>query len=262
VTIIDADTLSRLGPGALRPDSLRGSLTVPLLPLRQALLAVKPHAASRDLPTINAVRILPGGEHAHVVATDRYTVALAAVPVDDITLEELDPIDLAVDDVVKLLAVFKMPADKDQWSDAAVRITPGDHEVTITDAGGLFDGQELTLPAHGAADFPDLPALIGGMLTTARDCIAWPTNDRALSATALAKLAVAAKTYDQHAFVQPTSTDPKAAHLVLVGPRFIAIAMPVTPPDLTEASDDDEDWVMPDAWRSAWARALPRKAEA
>src|SRR5690606_8006489 len=131
-------------------------------------------------------------------ATDRFTAALAAVPVEELTMEELDPIDLAVDDVVKLLAVFKMPADKDQWGDAFVRLTPHDHELTITDAGGLFDGQELTVPAHSSSDYPDVPALIGSLLASARRLGVWPSSDRALAATALAKFVVATKTYEEH----------------------------------------------------------------
>src|SRR5699024_5533233 len=117
--------------------------------------------------------------------------ALAAVPVEDITMEDLDPIDLAVDDVVKILAVFKMPADKDQWPNAFVRLTPHGQELTITDAGGLFDGQELTVPAHRATDFPDIPAMIGALLTSARATGTVPTQDRALAGDTLPKLALA-----------------------------------------------------------------------
>lgn len=239
-----------------------GVVVVPLLPLRQALLAVKAHAAppKSELLALQSVRILPGDQDCHVVATDRITAALAAVPVEDNTMSELDPIDLAVDDVVKILAVFKMPADKDQWAEAFVRLTPHDNELTITDAGGLFDGQELTVPAHRATDYPDVPALIGSLLTSARASGTLPAQDRALGADTIPKLALATKTYDAHAYIQPTSADPKATHLVLVGPRFIGIASPVTPPDLTEASSTERDWVSPDAWRAAWAAALPRKA--
>lgn len=236
---------------------VRPSVTMPLLPFRQALLAVKPHAAgTKGLPEFQTVRILPGARHCHLVATDQYTVALAAVGTADLAMTELDPIDLHVDDVAKVLAVFKMPADKELWPGCTIRLETHDGEVSFIDAGGLFDGQELTVPMRTQSKYPDLPTLLARHLIKARALAYPPESDRGLPASAVVKLQAAVKTFDEPVWLQPTSADPKASFLALVGETFLALIHPATPPDV----DDDDpaaDW-RPDRWRAAWAEHLPR----
>lgn len=193
------------------------TFVVPLLELRQALLAVRVHADPKS-DTFAFVRLLPGEDLA-VMATDRFSCALARVRVDDHVDGDADPVDLALDDVAKVLAVFKMPGDKAEWPDAVLRITRGRQDVTFSDAGGLFDGQSLTVTAHDVDGIPDLRDFLATHLAAA------PTDpDRdtlhGLGVQLAAKVATATKTYTEAAYAALHGVT-RPTWVVTVGPDFI-----------------------------------------
>lgn len=199
--------------------------TVPLLDFRTALQSVKPFADPKD-DDVAFVRLHPLDD-LYVSATDKYAAALAVVPIEIRETDDADPITIAVGDVDKILAVFKMPADKDMWGNAAVRISPahGD-EVTIVDASGLFDGQSLTLPAY-STEMTDLRRLVNGNLRAApyRE-----GGDWALSQRAHQQFTTATKVYGQAGWVhlrQHGTRDP--GWVTTIGDQFIAVATAIRP---------------------------------
>jgi len=199
--------------------------TVPLLDLRTALLAVKPFADPKD-DDVAFVRLDPLDD-LYVSATDKFAAALAVVPIEIRETDDADPITIAVGDVDKILAVFKMPSDKDQWGHAAVRLSPahGD-EVTIVDASGLFDGQSLTLPAY-SSEMADLRRVINGKL---RGAPYREGGDWALSQRAHQQFTTATKVYGQAGWVhlrQHGTRDP--GWVTTIGESFVAVATVIRP---------------------------------
>lgn len=193
------------------------TFVVPLLEFRQALLATRVHADPKS-DTFSFVRLLPGDDLA-VMATDRFSAALARVRVDDHGDGDVSPVDLALDDVAKVLAVFRMPSDKAEWAEAALRVTREGHDVTFSDAGGLFDGQSLTVTAHDVDGIPDLRSFLAQHLGAA------PTEpDRdslhGLGIRLAQKVAVATKTYTEAAYAALHGAS-RPAWVVTVGPDFI-----------------------------------------
>lgn len=227
---------------------------VPLFKLRQALLSVKVHADSGD-DVLGVVRLLPG-EHLHVMATDRYTAAVAQVPITERLDDVADPIDLAVQDVDKVLAVFKMPTDKNQWEMASVHVDRHGQEVTFTDAGGLFEGQALTVQVWDSS-LPDLRPLIVARL---RSPLNIDGQDVGLGPRHAAKLVTAAKTYVYPAYLELRGHK-APAFLVLVGPDFAAVAMPARPSIDPDRDPADADPDLPETWRAGWGRSLDGIAE-
>ena len=246
------------GLGGLLAPEYRDSITVPLLKLRQALMAVKPHAGgSKDLPTFRTVRLIPGPDRLFVTATDRRTIALADVPVESCTMGVLDPIDLDPEHVVKILAVHKLTGDKDMWPEYTVRISRDEklHEVTITDTSGMLDGEALTVPTLAPdATYPETEALIGQAVRfaqKAQEGRAGLIHDRGITEQAWVKIAAATKAYSETAWIQP-HYGATGGHLILVGKRFAALAHPVTSRDDEELTD-----LTPANWRTRWASILP-----
>lgn len=220
--------------------------TLPLHPLRTALAAVKPFADPKQ-DDVDVVRLHPG-DVMHVYATDGFAAALAAVPISERDTDLADPISFAVGDVEKILAVFKMPADRDRWGNAAVRVDPtqGD-EVTITDASGLFDGNSLTLPAHSTG-LPDVRRMANGWL---RSPVYREGGDWGVSQRFLGQLNGAAKTYGHPPFLHQRDRVPAPWWVATIGSAFVAGAMPVSPEMFGETETPE-----PVMWRRKWSDGL------
>lgn len=198
--------------------------TIPLFALRQALQAVKPFADAKD-DELGYVRLHPTTTLT-VYATDRFAAALADVPITERDTDLAEPLDLAVGDVDKVLAVFKMPGDKDQWGNAAVQISPArSDDVTIVDASGLFEGQSLTLPAHQAT-VPDVRRMVNAWLRELeyREAGHWGASQRFLM-----QLNAASKTFGEPAYLHQREHRPTPWWVATIGDSFIAGAMPVKP---------------------------------
>ena len=226
----------------------------PLIAFRQALLSVKVHACrDDDTPDLQVVRLLPAADpdRIQVMATDRYTAAVATARI--VTEDgEADPIDLAVEDVDKVLAVFKPPADKDIAAQAEIRVRLTGTEVVFADAGGLFEGQSLTLPAL-ESKLPDVRRVINGALRadTYRDGQALAIADRHA-----AKFITAAKTYKEPVYFELRHPGTHAQLLTLVGDAFIGVAMPIRPTTDVEDADETTDTYGPAEWRRTWRKAF------
>ncbi|MEE6295174.1 hypothetical protein [Georgenia wangjunii] len=231
------------------------SFVAPLVPLRQALLAVKVHANPKD-DVLFAVRLLPGGDdRVHVSASDRYTAAVATAPIipED---GEGDPIDLAVSDVDKFLAVFRSSSDKDA-PEPEVRIRLEDDEVTFSDVGGLFEGQSLTLPAHSRDSVPDIRRVVGTVLAAP----SWTGPDHGLSQRALAKLVTGTKTYGEAAFIDHRGEPGSRPSLLAVVGEHLIVVLAMTKPTTDFVDEDTPAKPNPDEVRTAWRQAFREAIE-
>ncbi len=223
--------------------------TVPLFALRQALVAVRAHADAKS-ETLNVVRLIPGRDLL-VTATDRYSAAIARVQIDDHGDGGADFIDVMLDDVAKILAVFKLPSGPEAGQ-AAVTIRRHGNELTLADGGGLFEGQALTVPAFAVDSMPDVRSLAGPALR-ARPLLPDPDGEVEYghSNRNLAKLATATKVYGHTAFAYLCAWR-TPAWVVTVGPDFLAV---ITSVRTGEVEDDAPE--SPEAWRDEWRRTLP-----
>lgn len=237
--------------------------TVPLMDFRAALMAVRPHAG-------NTVRLIPGDE-LHVVATDQMSAVVARVEITEREDGQCPVMEIDVDDIGKLLAVFKAPKDKEERGEAAVRIRPvfkvrepdddtllstgkrGEAvppfmaEVVFSDASGLFDGQSLTVLA-ATTDTPDVRGIIASALT--RDPWLWEI-EATLGPIFMGKLTAACKAYSavaQLRYVQYGSG--RIGLLATVGEKLTAfqVAAPV------ETNPSGVAW--PEITRREWVARL------
>lgn len=228
--------------------------TIPLFAFRQALLAIKPFADPKA-DDYDIVRLHPA-DTMHIYATDQFAAALAEVPITERDTDVADPIDIAVGDVEKVLAVFKMPTDKDQWGNAAVRISPArSDEVTIVDASGLFEGQSLTLPAHQAT-VPDVRRMVNAWLRELeyREAGHWGASQRFLG-----QLNAASKTFGEPAYLHQREHRPTPWWVATIGDSFIAGAMPVKP-DMYAETDTPMPVHTHRQWRNKLAGVGPMDA--
>lgn len=128
---------------------------------RAALISTVAHASNgKYYPFLSRVRLDVGPVNINVLATDNQTVGWALVSVVSHIEPELEVIDIGVDDVEKILTVFKGRRTKGDEPEHTLCIETTEQEITITDASGLFDGEEsltvLRLPEE--EKFPDIPA--------------------------------------------------------------------------------------------------------
>lgn len=128
---------------------------------RAALISTVAHASNgKYYPFLSRVRLDVGPVNINVLATDNQTVGWALVSVVSHIDPELEVIDIGIADVEKILTVFKGRRTKGDEPEHTLCIETTEQEITITDASGLFDGEEsltvLRLPEE--EKFPDIPA--------------------------------------------------------------------------------------------------------
>jgi hypothetical protein len=222
--------------------------------LRPALAACLAHAGRDDDDTFGRIRIAVASSSMAVVsAIDGYSAGVAAVAVHDLQTDELPVVDLPLESVHDVLAVFKPPSGRDEramWDDESLRVDITDEAVTWTEAGAFMEGKALTVPriVQVAVDtYPDVPRFIRRFLLDSH-----PTgHDARASSTLMARFVAAAKVFGAPLVIRHTST-PRGL-VILAGPRFIGVLT------LTEGLDDP-DAHKTDAkvqtWRDSWAEHL------
>lgn len=153
-------------------------IEVGLSDLRAAVTSAAPHMAKPNGPGfedgLGVVRLQLTGHGLLVSATDRYTFVAALIEAD-VHDDEADPIDLTPKSIKSLLTVF--PAPRESVGESRVRVesrrdpgsadVPSEHPpstVTFTDAGGMFDGDSLTVTEYPSDGFPDVALMMRGLL--------------------------------------------------------------------------------------------------
>lgn len=125
---------------------------------RAGLISTVAHASNGKYdPELARVRLDVGPVNMHITATDRFTVGLALVSVEAHIEPELEIIDIGIEDVEKILTVFKGGRTKGDDPEHILRIEATDEHVKITDSSGMIDGRALELPRLASDEaFPDL----------------------------------------------------------------------------------------------------------
>lgn len=235
--------------------------------LRAALTAVVQHISPHkdDHPALLGVRVLidPTTHHVYLMATDRYTMALARVSIWE-DLAGYGPagvveFDLSKDDVGDVLRIFR-PAGKDLREERVRLRVDTPLTLTLTDASGLFDmpdqDRKLALPVQCAEHFPDVRRILAKQVRTAMALLAESRDSAgspviAAGATLTARFAAAGKAYGEPLY-HLQSAEARAAILYRVGDAFIGALMPL-------AVEEAEESALAADLRS-WRRILPNPA--
>lgn len=221
--------------------------------LRAALKSVRPHACTdQELPSLCRIRLDVGPQNVTVTATDRFTLGLAIASVfthlnpntlDETDLAWVEVIDLAVDDVDKILGIFpggKEPADEPQF---LLRIETDPTHVVVTDSSGMIDGRALKLPRLSADEgFPDLAALVWRVHSGPPVLI----ENLAVGGTYTKRFTTAASCYREPLVFE--STTGSKGLMIRCGESFLGLLMPIALDEETEARHLE--------WRKAWTTRL------
>ncbi|WJJ10408.1 hypothetical protein P9990_17705 [Prescottella equi] len=221
--------------------------------LRAALKSVRPHAClDPELPSLCRIRLDVGPQNVTVTATDRFTIGLAIASVfthlnpdtlDETTLPWVEVIDLAVDDVDKILGIFpggKEPADEPQY---LLRIETDPTHVVVTDSSGMIDGRSLKVPRLPADEsFPDLASLVWKVHSGAPVLI----ENLTVGGKYNARFKAATDAYRQPQTME--STTGSKGLMIRVGESFLGLLMPIALDEETEARHLE--------WRKAWTTRL------
>ncbi len=230
------------------------TITVGTADLRQALTSVGVHASTDgELPDIARVRLTVGPDHVFVTATDRFTAALAHVSTWDHDGEPVEIVELLVDDVAKLLRIFKVHGkDEGDAPQYTLRIDIGDDEVTATDSSG-FDiiGRRFRMPRlETAVTLNAVPALFerahAGQIFLLDEA-----TSMVVSGKNLARFKVAAAVYDEPLGMETRAGKSKGSATVLIrcGESFLGL---IVPRQLI-----DEEAARAREYADGWAARLP-----
>ncbi|WP_280371071.1 hypothetical protein [Nocardia wallacei] len=216
-------------------------LVVGTADLRQALTAVRVHACTdKELPELHRVRLLIHPNNIAVVATDRFTMALAIASVWEDHGIAPCTVDLLPDDVTKILAIFKAGKESgDDSPDFRLRLDIHEQQLEITDCSGLIDGRALRVPRI-PADGGDTLAGAPGMISRAHTGEISMLADMTVNGDSLARFKVAANAY--HA---PVTIEARRGMLLTrCGESFLGLMMPrqLGDSELTAARGWAEDW--------------------
>lgn len=213
--------------------------------LRAALRAVLPHVprANDSSDWLQVVRVSPFGDGLEVTATDRYTAALATVPVWEYDGDGADVFDLTVDQVRAFLEVFPKPGKGEEHT---VRLDVLGGVVRLVDTSGLFDGKELTLPIHAVDErFPEIRNALRGAIHQEEAIVGefWLDERR------LTRFAVAQRVYGYPLVFEPARAGLVPTSLVVrCGPSFVGRVALSRP--------DEEAVREADAWARTWIDRL------
>lgn len=218
---------------------------------RRACTAVVKHANPK-VETLNRVRAQIDRHNFHLTATDGWTSGLAIVSVWE-SENDLVPIpadgvvvDLAPDQIRKILSVFKAPADKSEEPEAIIEIEIGDNYVKIADVSGLpgIDGQALELPRMETLDsYPDVAHTISRI----RNLPYTELDTVHLSPHVISAFVAAANAYSEP--ISITAHASTRSLSVVIGESFLGT--------LTPTLLSDEDKAKRADWADSWQIRLP-----
>jgi hypothetical protein len=139
--------------------TVRTEIGVGIADLRQALRSVAVHASpDKEDPILQRVRLHITRGNVLVAATNRYTVAVAAVSIWHNAYDDDGVVvDLTAAQVPEILAMFRSKGEKsDDEGDDDLRIRITDRYLVMTDVAGLFPGKEVTWPRVATEEqFPE-----------------------------------------------------------------------------------------------------------
>jgi hypothetical protein len=228
-------------------------IVVGLADLRAALKAVVVHASNDPEDSLrHRVRLTVGTENLTVSAISGSTAGLAIVSIEDNRDGELGALDLAPDEIKKLLGVH--PVNKKQ-PDRNVEIRTGlEGLVTVRDVSGLFGGDSFTFIGPGLHDrFPDLASTIGPLVhASARPHPAHGLDTLKLTLDVLRRFTASGSAYGWPLHFEDPSGTGRASLLVSCGESFLGLC--------ARSQADSHADSEARQWRDAWTGRLPRTA--
>lgn len=234
-------------------------LFVEVADLRRALTALTPHMDTKDeLGVLNRIRGHATDQNLFLMATDRYTAAMAVVSLwdkDGLTGSiRDDAMEFSPSDAKELLALFRPPRSKDEPAgDLMLEAVANDAkaERRVVDVSGLFPGKALTLPGADINDqFPNLARIMSRRPAETRTVL----SNLTFAGEHLQKFLAAAKTYGQPLTFQPVA-EKSTTMLVACGESFRGMIAGTRWPE--GDAPDFEGWDM--QWRM-WASELTAMA--
>ncbi len=224
------------------------SVTVGTTDFRAALQAVRVHVCTDpDLPAITRIRLSVDPVNVTVTATDRFTLGLAIVSVQEQpTGNDAYDVDLIPDDVAKILSIFKGGKEPGDSPEFLLRLDVTEQSVTVTDCSGLIDGRALKIPRlptseQGLSEVPMLLAKAHFADMVLLDGGAFYGGEK------LARFKVAAVQYGEPLILE--AHEGTRAVMVRCGESFLGMIMPIA---LTE-----EGIFQAKEWSNAWDTRLP-----
>lgn len=207
-------------------------VTVDTWELRAALASVLPHldSSAEPDPLLCRVRAYTTPDGLVLVATDRFTVAMATASIAD-TTGELGCFDFGPVDSKEILTLFRPPKDADS---PLLKMEHDGNVFRITDASGMFEGKSLKLDAMPAAtQYPDVADIIGRAARAATlDIEVTGRMAKALGSLGryvvnpqhLARFVSAGKAFGVELAIEPAGTPP--ALLVRCSANFAGLLLP------------------------------------
>lgn len=232
-------------------------LTVNTLDLRQALMAVIPHAADAKLSAALAVVHFTATDgNLFVTACNTVTLGHAVASIWEAEGLTGDPnedaFNLPIDVAKELLQLFKANGKQpeDEIGDA-IRIVVEPKALTFLDISGLFPGKEFKIPRDDDNEYP-----VGfGRLLMAAVLSERVMPERLVAAGRLVRLfATASAAYNEPLVIEPTADSKRI--LISCGESFLGLLMPIRSEDGSGVANDL------DAWRAGWMDRLPEIAHA
>ena len=198
-------------------------LFVEIADLRRALQALAPHMDSRDdMHVLDRIRGHATHENLFLMATDRYTAAMAVVSLwdrDGLTGSLADDaIEFTATDAKEVLALFRPPKSKEEPDgDLLLETNVGTADARqLVDVSGLFPGKALALPGSAVNEqFPNVARIMARPAARTRTV----QSNMSFHAEHLRKFLAAAKAYEHELVFQPVSETSRTM-LVACGESF------------------------------------------
>lgn len=242
-------------------------LFVEIADLRRALQALAPHVDAQDeMGILNRVRGHATHENLFLMATDRYTAAMAVVSLwdrDGLTGSIADDaLEFTAVDAKEILALFRPPKSKDEPDgDLLIETSVGSADARqLVDVSGLFPGKALALPGSAIETrFPNVARIMARPAAPTRTV----QSNMAFNGDHLKKFLAAGKAYGHELVFQPVSETSRTM-LVACGESFRGMITGVRWPE--GESPDFEGWDM--QWQmwatevAAMGPELPHKEDA
>lgn len=221
------------------------TVTVGTNDLRHALVSVSRHASAiPEITSIHRVRLEITRTHVYVVATDRFSAALARVSVIAPAAPNAGRIDLTPENVKEIIAVFKPSKEKDDEPEWLTQIETDDTHVILTDVSGMIDGKSIAFVRTPVDDgFPSIDISISRALAGEP---VWLENVH-VDGSRIALFESASRQYNKPLTIESRSGT--SGLVISCGSSFLGLCMP-------NRTDEEIDAATKAAWQS-WRETLP-----
>lgn len=217
----------------------------------KALRAVAPFTLDK-VDDLSRVRFLATGPNLYVSASNGSAAALAVVSLVEGLIDSGEPVEfhLLGSQAKEVASLFKPGKPEDGEQQAELRIDVHAEDITVTDAGGMFDGKQYLLPRPGA---PTHVSPLEVVMLSRLNAGHRPSAERpiALNPALLSLVVRAAAVYSAELICEdlgPASASSSGSVLFRAGESLLCTARQAWL-DETETKDRQ-------AWRDSWQARL------